>query len=89
MTAAVYARHGFPFFEMFEEPSAVHGDFGGVKSIAQLHALKENVVEPRVLRVWAGLERKVGLTNPKGPMRKFRTVKDLENEYGGYHVAGF
>jgi hypothetical protein len=86
MTAAVYALHGFPFFEMFEEPSSVHGDFGGVKSVAQLGAFKENVVQPRVLRM---LPRAVGLVNPQGPMQKFRTVKDLENEYGGYHVAGF
>lgn len=36
VTAAVYAEHGFPFFDMYEEPTDVHGDFAKVKSIAQI-----------------------------------------------------
>jgi hypothetical protein len=85
MSAALYARHGYPFFEMYEEPSGIHGDFGLVKSVAQLDISKDAVVEPRVVK----MGRPVGLTNPEGPMQKFRTVRDLENECGGYHVVGF
>lgn len=31
----------------------------------------------------------IGLTNPNGPLRPFRNVKDLEDEFDGYHVASF
>jgi hypothetical protein len=31
----------------------------------------------------------VGLTNPMGPLRRFRTVKEMLKEYGGYHVVRF
>lgn len=41
ITAAVYARHGFPFFDMYEEPTDVHGDFAKVRSIAQIEGRVE------------------------------------------------
>jgi hypothetical protein len=31
----------------------------------------------------------IGITNPDGPLREFRTVADLETELKGYHIAKF
>ncbi|KAH7066018.1 integral membrane protein [Paraphoma chrysanthemicola] len=95
--AKTYKDHGLPFFKMYEEPSGIAGDFGLVKSVGQINAETDQNVEPKILALGKGDGRNgsngvaggVGLTNPKGPMREFRTARDLEKEYSGYHVASF
>lgn len=42
--AQTYADHGYPFFEIWEEPSTVAGDFQNVQSVGQI----DRVVEPRL-----------------------------------------
>ena len=85
MTAVEYAQHGFPFFKMYEEPSSIYGDFGVVKSVAEIDKKKEVAVNPSIVNI-AG---RADLTNPCGPLRPFRTVKNLKDEYSSYHVVHF
>jgi len=70
---------------MYEEPSGIHGNFNAVKSVAAIDKTKEKGVEPRTARISSS----DGITNPNGPLSRFRTARDLENEYSGYHVAQF
>ncbi|KAH3971319.1 hypothetical protein HBH70_016400 [Parastagonospora nodorum] len=83
--AATYARNGLPFFKMYEEPSGIHGNFSAVKSVAAIDKTKEKGVDPRTVRISSS----VGIINPNGPLSRFRTARDLEKKYSGYHVAQF
>jgi hypothetical protein len=83
--AATYARNGLPFFKMYEEPSGIHGKFSAVKSVTAIDKTKEKGVEPRTVRISSS----VGIINCNGPLSRFRTARDLEKEYSGYHVAQF
>lgn len=95
MSAQTYRDHGLPFFKMCEEPSGISGDFSLVKSVAEIDKkLDKNVVPTEVVlgngAGGSGTDTAVvGLVNPCGPLREFRTVDDLKREYGGYHVASF
>ncbi|KAK0106277.1 hypothetical protein ONS96_003917 [Cadophora gregata f. sp. sojae] len=40
ITAATYAKTGFPYFSIYEEPTGIHGKFEGLKSVGELD--KEN-----------------------------------------------
>jgi hypothetical protein len=81
----MYAAEGFPFFKMYEEPSGIFGNFSAVKSIAELDKKEEDTVKPKTVPISSS----VGLINPYGPLREFRTVRDLKREYESYHVASF
>lgn len=85
-----YKQLGYPFFDMYEEPSGISGDFGKVESIGQIDKKNDGVVTPKVVKIGTqAAQVPVGLTNPNGPLRDFRTVGDLEREYGEYHVVEF
>ncbi|KAF2179710.1 ubiquitin-like protein [Zopfia rhizophila CBS 207.26] len=69
--AQTYANHGYPFYEMWEEPTTVAGDFSAVKSIGQI----EGKVEPRLrLRdtIHIGRRRSSKIEKPKAE-RNFGT----------------
>jgi hypothetical protein len=86
MTALTYVQLGFPFFQMYEEPTGIFGNFGAVKSVAEIEKSKEGAIIPtRIVPISPSL----GLENPNGPLRKFRTAKELVKKYGGYHVVKF
>jgi hypothetical protein len=72
---------------MNEELSGISGNFSQVKSVAEIDGKTEDLVTPRVVGI--GSQVPVGLVNPKGPLRDFRTAKDLKREYDGYHVVKF
>jgi hypothetical protein len=76
MGAKTYKQQGLPFFRMYEEPSG-----GPVKSIARIDKKGEEDIRPKLVPI--------GLINPLGPLREFRTVRDLKKVYSGYHVASF
>jgi hypothetical protein len=78
-----YEQYGYPFFKMYEEPTGVAGDFSKVKSVAEIDQRTDGPVVPRVVDLGHGDGRvkgevNVGLANPNGPLRSFRTVADLE-----------
>ncbi|KAF2006172.1 integral membrane protein [Amniculicola lignicola CBS 123094] len=86
--AETYKMHGLPFFDLYAEPTGIVGDFSNVKSVAEIDEANENEVYPPVLPIGHHVPP-IGLLNPNGPLRPFRTVKDLEVEYSRYHVARF
>jgi hypothetical protein len=45
---------------------------------------KSSIVSPEIQ-----INVQIRLQNPNGPLREFRTVRDLEKEYSGYHVVKF
>ncbi|KAI1207588.1 uncharacterized protein F4807DRAFT_172086 [Annulohypoxylon truncatum] len=55
--ASTYAEAGLPFFELWEEPSSVAGDFEGVKSVNQIEQDRglaqgsEAPVHPRIVEL--------------------------------------
>lgn len=46
VSAQTYAAMGLPFFSMYEEPTDVSGDFGSVRSVAQIDGKPDSVVKP-------------------------------------------
>ncbi|KAH6642766.1 integral membrane protein [Boeremia exigua] len=86
LSAARYARYGLPFFKLYEEPSAVHGNFASVKSIAQIDQSEDAHVTPRTVDI---NKAPVGIINPHGPLRPFRTAADLKNELQSVNSATF
>lgn len=60
-----YKEHGLPFYDMYEGPSGVSGDFSMVKSVAQMDKKKEDVVTPDVVEIKTTptIQQPVGLTN--------------------------
>lgn len=92
--AETYKEHGLPFFKMYEEPSGISGDFSMVKSVGEIDGTEDKSVKPDVVVLGHGDGRKtgtayVGLVNPNGPLRAFRTMADLEKEFENVHVANF
>jgi ubiquitin len=93
--AQTYKQYGLPFFEMYEEPSGISGDFGLVKSVGEIDDTLDALVKPKVVTIGEGGKGKSasgdesGLVNTNGPLREFRTVGDLLDEFEGRHVASF
>lgn len=93
VTAKAYAEAGLPFFDIHEQPSHIHGDFKNVKSIAEIDNEDEPTVKPDVIMLDSRRRRATpayeelkkivddpdGLLDPVGPLREFRTVKDLKD----------
>lgn len=79
MTVEDYAHYDLPFFEIYEEPSNVHGQFDKVKSVARIKGEEDEDVKPRT----------VGIVNPSGPLRPFRSVADLIADLRRKHTANF
>jgi len=48
--ARKYAECGYPFFDMWEEPTTVAGNFSGVKSIGQIDGISELPLRLRNVR---------------------------------------
>lgn len=55
--ASTYKQYGLPFFQFYEEPSGIFGDFGMVKSVAQIGGYTEEEVEPDVVPAFRGGDR--------------------------------
>lgn len=72
--------------KLYEEPSAIHGNFDKVKSIAQIDEDEDMEVKPRTVAI---NRPPVGLAKPHGPLREFRTVADLKKQLEQVHVAFF
>lgn len=79
--AKTYASYGYPFFSMYEEPSDIAGNFSGVKSIGEIRNVSDSPLKPREVQICGNSSTDgVGFFNNAGPMSKFRTVKELEEE---------
>ena len=84
--AEEYAQYGLPLYNMHEESSRIHGDFGAVKSIAKLLQAVELLVRPKVVSIGAG---EIDVMNSNGPLPAFRATNDLVEDVQRVHVASF
>ncbi|KAH7411940.1 integral membrane protein [Phaeosphaeria sp. MPI-PUGE-AT-0046c] len=90
MTVETYKKHGFPFFKLYEESSGISGNFGMVKSVSDLDQREEDTVKPRTVPInYPPAPVPVGIINPDGPLRPFRTAQDLAEEFSSLHIADF
>ncbi|EUC42825.1 hypothetical protein COCMIDRAFT_39180 [Bipolaris oryzae ATCC 44560] len=90
MDAKIYKQLGLPFYKLYEEPSGISGDFSLFKSVAQINGETEEVITPDTVEINnMATQQLVGLTNPNGPLREFRTLRDLVKEFERLHVASF
>lgn len=90
INAQTYEMHGLPFYKLCEEPSGIFGDFSLVKSIAQINGEMEQIVTPDTVEISSmTAQRPVGLTNPNGPLRELRTLRDLMREFERLHISSF
>jgi ubiquitin len=90
LDARDYEDAGMPFYKVYEEPSGISGDFEMIRSIGQIDEDMDGVVTPAVVTLGAGDGRVVGgLVDLNGPLREFRTVRDLEKEFENLHVVDF
>lgn len=85
ISAETYKILGLPFFAMYEEPSDIHGDFAGVKSVAELEGQKEEYYDFPLKTIKSNsdlsssnVEQVNSLTNPEGALMPFRHVTELE-----------
>jgi hypothetical protein len=49
ISTATYTAHGYPFFNMYEEPTEVTGEFSVVKSIGQIDGTSDPSIVPRLV----------------------------------------
>lgn len=66
--------------------ACVQRNFDMVKSLAMIDERKNDEEDIRIVTIGGSPVR---LTNPRGLLREFRTVRQLEAQYEGHHVANF
>jgi hypothetical protein len=81
VTAEEYAKHGYPYFEIFDEkPSGIKGDLFGVKSVNEMDFEGEPSMEKTkaVAEVIKSTSNPVMLLDENGQQIGFRSLSDLE-----------
>jgi hypothetical protein len=89
VTAEVYKQQGYPFFDMLEEPSAVCGNFKGVKSITEFDGkieahktfpvkMIDKTAPPIGTTPATEMTETESLLNPSGPFMPFRHISEIE-----------
>lgn len=84
--AETYAAYGFPFFKMYEEPTDVAGEFGKVKSVAEMDGVEEEGLRDLAVVDMGNADeivaaRSKGFYNPAGPLRPFVSLREMEDEF--------
>ena len=54
ISAETYEAHDLPFFQVYEEPSGIHGNFDKVKSMAEIDDRDEMDISPPVVHLGHG-----------------------------------
>ncbi|KAH7270929.1 hypothetical protein B0J15DRAFT_575823 [Fusarium solani] len=87
VSAETYAKSGYPFFSVFEEPTNVTGDFFAVRSIGQLNGDADPPLQFPLVDAKTGValaSGTVGFLNPDGAKKEFKfaweIAKELEQE---------
>ncbi|UPK96447.1 hypothetical protein LCI18_007382 [Fusarium solani-melongenae] len=87
VSAETYAKSGYPFFSVFEEPTNVAGDFFAVRSIGQLNGDADPSLQFPLVDAKTGValaSGTVGFLNPDGAKKEFKfaweIAKELEQE---------
>ncbi len=83
VTAEAYAKHGFPYFKLYDEkPSGIKGDFAGVKSVNEMDIERKPSTEKAkaVAEVIKSNNNPVVLLNATGQRVGFRPLADMEKD---------
>lgn len=94
VTAKAYAKYDLPYYEIYEKPSGISGDFAGVESVAAKDLQGTMTLEKMkgVAEVVEDTQNPVVLLDQAGKRVGFRPVKLMEKEimeeFGGNCVAG-
>ncbi|KAI8721698.1 Ubiquitin-like domain-containing protein [Fusarium sp. LHS14.1] len=86
VSAETYAKSGYPFFSVFEEPTNVAGDdFVAVRSIGQLNGDADPPLQFPLIDANTGVSLAsgtVGFLNPDGPKKEFKFAWEITKELG-------
>ena len=93
ISAATYASHGLPFFEIYNEKSDIEGNFEDVKSVKAIDKIKAKGGSKQAY----GINHEDDLTyknpivmlNSKGVKMGFRPVSELESELSSMNAVRF
>ncbi len=92
ISAKTYTQHGLPFYKFYEENSSVKGEFGNIKSVKEIDALKDksgmgkNEHEQSDEQTHNNL---IIMLNPEGFPVKFRSVSQLDSELSRLNFTKF
>lgn len=81
VSAATYASHGYPFYQLYEEPTGIKGNFKGLKSVGELD--REKGVNHEVH------EKEKDLSFPFAMIGKkpsFVPVSEMEKQMSGLRI---
>ena len=93
VSAAIYASHGLPFFQIYNEKSDIEGNFKNLKSVKAIDKTNAKCGSKQAY----GIDHKDDLTckNPivmldfKGIKMRFRSVSELESELSRMNAVRF
>ena len=85
ISAATYAKHGLPFFQIYNEESTVKGDFEGVKSVNAMDKAKGKQGGDDE----SSYKNPVVLLDPDGVKMGFRPVAELRDELQKMNAVQF
>jgi hypothetical protein len=83
ITASTYAKSGYPFYSMYEEPSGIKGNFKGLKSIAEMEKgratghPKEKHLQFPVVALSASRSSFVPVSEMKARLNNVKAAQDL------------
>ena len=97
VSAEAYAACGLPFFKIYNEVSAVKGDFKGIKSVKEIDKAKnpgsgksmKSDSEKEATYPQPPLKNPVILLNPDAVKMEFRPVSELERELASMNAVQF
>lgn len=82
VTGHPYARFGYPFFSIYEEPTTISEDFQGLKSIAQVEERVERPMPSRTPVVDVATIGAIGLLNPNGSSQELELKWEFVDRLG-------
>lgn len=88
--ARTYARYGYPFFSIYEEPTTVAGDFSTLKSVGEIDEIADPGLGPhpvidlthRASKSGTTIATGVGFLSSNRPLSAFKSVEEMEAELG-------
>lgn len=93
ISAATYASHGLPFFEIYNEKSGIKGNFEDVMSVKAIDKMKAKGGSKQAYgpdhEDDLTYENPIVMLNPKGVKMGFRSVSELESELSRMNAVRF
>ena len=87
VSAATYAEHGLPFYDIYNENSDIKGHFEAVKSVKAIEKSEQGPHDNDQEEL--SYTNPIVLLNPDGVKMGFRTVSELEHELASMNAVRF